>query len=180
MQASKIEKNKNKKIAVLRSPIWGDPIFILKKYIKPYKLAFFSWCKISRYCKIWNGLSTFWKVLGIFFKKITRISKEIELSSPCRAREPKYSGFFFGSSHSIQVRQVCQLRWRSTNFWSRCCWIYHVLNVFFGFLEGKKTWYFLRRSLGWEQYYYYYFFNFVMGPHQQPSSRRIPPTLAIG
>jgi hypothetical protein len=47
-------------------------------------------------------------------------------------------------------------------------------------LEGKKTWYFLRRSLGWEQYYYYYFFNFVMGPHQQPSSRRIPPTLAIG
>jgi hypothetical protein len=42
MQASKIEKNKNKKIAVLRSPIWGDPIFILKKYIKPYKLAFFS------------------------------------------------------------------------------------------------------------------------------------------
>ncbi len=92
----KLEKKKKKKFAVLPSPIWGDPIFILKKYIKPYKLAFFSWCKISRYCKIWNGLSTFWKVLGNFFKKITRISKEIELSSPCRAREPKYSGFFLG------------------------------------------------------------------------------------
>jgi hypothetical protein len=26
------------------------------------------------------------KVLGNYFKKITRISKEIELSSPCRAR----------------------------------------------------------------------------------------------
>ncbi len=68
---------------------------IPKKYEKSYTLTFFSWWKISHYCKIWNELSTLWKVLGIFFKKFARISKEIKLSSPCRDGEPKYLGFVF-------------------------------------------------------------------------------------
>jgi hypothetical protein len=147
---------------------------ILKKYKKSYKLAFFSWCKILHYCKIWNGLSTLWKVLGNFFRKITRISKEIEQSSPCRAREPKIFGFFlwvfafYSSSSSLSITMEDDKLLVAV-----------LLNLLLWFFGRKKDRIFFDAVTGLGTVLFL-FFNFVMWPHWQPSSLRIPPRLAIG
>lgn len=93
----KLEKKKKNISAVHPKPSLVDPIFfVFQRNIKnPIHQHFFHDEKFRVIAKSEMGCQPSERFLGVFSKKTARISKEIELSYPCRAKEPEYLAFLF-------------------------------------------------------------------------------------
>jgi hypothetical protein len=93
-----LEKKEERNIsAVHPSPVWWIQFFfVFQRNIKnPIHQHFFHDEKFQVIAKSEMGCRPSERFLGVFYKKTARISKEIELSYPCRAKEPKYLAFLF-------------------------------------------------------------------------------------
>jgi hypothetical protein len=77
-------------------------IFVFQRNIKnPIHQHFFHDEKFQVIAKSEMGCRPSERFLGVLKKKTARISKEIELRYPCRAKEPKYLAFLIFGLHIL-------------------------------------------------------------------------------